>query len=190
MRRIVLLRHGQTASNAEGRIQGQIDTDLNEVGLIQAEALGTVFAADPPEKVVSSDLARARRTAQAVCDHIGVPLLVDERLRETHFGAWQGLTGDEVRAGWPEEYDAWRRHEGDPVGGETTVDVAVRARACVEEHLPVVRRGREQEDVGDDELLADVEQQDVLAELVSSGLGSRGRELDGAGGSRHADQAT
>ena len=136
MRRVVLLRHGQTASNAEGRIQGQIDTDLNEVGLVQAEALGTVFAADPPEKVVSSDLARARRTAQAVCDHIGVPLLVDERLRETHFGAWQGLTGDEVRAGWPEEYAAWRRHEGDPVGGETTVEVAVRARACVEEHLP------------------------------------------------------
>jgi probable phosphoglycerate mutase len=135
-RRIVLLRHGQTASNAEGRIQGQLDTPLNDVGLAQAQALGTVFAADPPTVVVTSDLQRARTTAQAVCDHVGLPLSVDERLRETFFGLWQGLTGAEVEAGWPAEFAAWRRHEGDPVGGESRLEVAERAVAAVTEHLP------------------------------------------------------
>jgi probable phosphoglycerate mutase len=136
VRRVVLLRHGQTASNAEGRIQGQLDTPLNEVGLAQAEALGTVFAVDPPSCVVSSDLLRARLTAQAVCDHIGLPLHVDARLRETFFGEWQGLTGDEVAAGWPEEYEAWRHHVGSPVGGETPAEVGARAVDVVREHLP------------------------------------------------------
>ena len=135
MRRIVLLRHGRTASNAEGRIQGQLDTPLDEVGLAQAEALGTVFAADPPARVVSSDLTRARTTAQAVCDHVGLPLLLDPRLRETHFGQWQGLTGAEVAAGWPSEFAAWRRHEGHAVDGESPAQVGERAVASALEHL-------------------------------------------------------
>jgi broad specificity phosphatase PhoE len=136
VRRIVLLRHGRTASNAEGRIQGQLDTPLDELGLMQAEALGTVFASDPPVAVISSDLSRARTTAQAVCDHVGLPLVLDERLRETHFGEWQGLTGPEVESRWPAEYVAWRHHTGDPVGGETRTQVAERALAAVSEHLP------------------------------------------------------
>jgi broad specificity phosphatase PhoE len=135
VRRIVLLRHGRTASNAEGRIQGQIDTPLDELGLAQAEALGTVFGADPPAAVVSSDLQRAQMTARAVCEHVGLPLTLDERLRETYFGDWQGLTGDEVAAGWPVAFEAWRRHEGHPVGGETPVEVGTRALAAAQEHL-------------------------------------------------------
>jgi broad specificity phosphatase PhoE len=129
------LRHGRTATNAEGRIQGQLDTPLDELGLVQADALGTVFATAPPVRVVSSDLSRARATAQAVCDHIGLPLLVDVRLRETDFGSWQGLTGDEVEAGWPTEYEAWRRHEGHPVNGESPRQVGERAVAVAREHL-------------------------------------------------------
>ena len=136
MRRIVLLRHGRTAHNADGRIQGQLDTPLDDVGLAQADALGTVFAADPPSVVVSSDLLRARRTAEAVCSHVGLPLLLDERLRETHFGAWQGMTGEEVSAQWPAEYAAWRRWEGIPVGGEEPSAVGFRAAAVVADYLP------------------------------------------------------
>jgi probable phosphoglycerate mutase len=135
VRRIVLLRHGRTAHNSEGRIQGQLDTPLDELGLAQAEALGTVFAADPPAKVVSSDLLRAQATAQAICAHVGLPLLLDARLRETYFGEWQGLTGDEVGAGWPDEFEAWRRHEGHPVGGETPAEVGERARQAALDHL-------------------------------------------------------
>ena len=81
MRRVVLLRHGRTAHNADGRIQGQLDVPLDELGLAQAQALGTVFAAAPPAVVVSSDLARARETARAVCEHVGLPLRLDPRLR-------------------------------------------------------------------------------------------------------------
>lgn len=136
-RRLVLLRHGRTAHNADGRIQGQLDVPLDELGQVQAEALGTVFAADPPTVVVSSDLSRARATAQAVCDHVGLPLVVDPRLRETHFGQWQGLTGDEVCVRWPSEYAAWRRYEGEAVDGEGREEVGERAVACALEHLPV-----------------------------------------------------
>lgn len=103
---------------------------------MQADALGTVFAAEPPVVVVSSDLQRASTTAQAVCDHVGLPLLLDARLRETHFGEWQGLTRAEVVARWPAEYAAWRRWESFPVGGEDPPTVGARAAACALEHLP------------------------------------------------------
>jgi broad specificity phosphatase PhoE len=103
---------------------------------MQAEALGTVFAADPPQVVVSSDLSRARDTAQAVCDHVGLPLLVDARLRETHYGEWQGMSAEELTAQWPAEFAAWRRWEGLPTGGEAPESVASRAVEVVVEHLP------------------------------------------------------
>ena len=141
MRRVVLLRHGRTAHNADGRIQGQLDVELDELGRVQAQALGTVFAAEPPAVVVSSDLARASATAQAVCDHVGLPLRLDPRLRETHFGAWQGLTGDEVSAQWPERFARWRRGEDSPVDGETAAQVGARAAEVVHEVLPEVPAG-------------------------------------------------
>lgn len=141
MRRVVLLRHGRTAHNADGRIQGQLDVELDEVGLAQAQALGTVFAASPPSVVVSSDLARARETARAVCEHVGLPLQLDARLRETHFGLWQGLTGAEVEERWPEHYARWRRGDDCPVEGETRLQVGTRAAAVVAEVLPSVDEG-------------------------------------------------
>ena len=95
-----------------------------------------MFAADPPTVVVSSDLSRARDTAQAVCDHVGLPLLVDGRLRETHYGSWQGRSGEELAAEFPSEFAAWRRWEGFPPGGETPAEVGARAAQVVEQHLP------------------------------------------------------
>ena len=142
MRRLVLLRHGRTAHNADGRIQGQLDVPLDELGLAQAEALGTVFSSDPPAVVVSSDLARAAATARAVCEHVGLPLRLDPRLRETHFGDWQGLTGPEVSARWPDLYERWRKGDDSPAGGETRLEVAARATAVVQEVLPSVPDGR------------------------------------------------
>ena len=141
MRRLVLLRHGRTAHNADGRIQGQLDVPLDEVGQAQAQALGTVFATQPPSYVVSSDLVRARDTAQAVCDHVGLPLDLDERLRETYFGEWQGLQLRDLEERWPEEFARWRVGQGGPVGGETMADVGTRAAAVVAEHLPALGEG-------------------------------------------------
>jgi broad specificity phosphatase PhoE len=141
VKRLVLLRHGRTAHNADGRIQGQLDVPLDEVGLAQAQALGTVFASDPPSVVVSSDLARAASTAEAVCSHVGLPLSLDVRLRETHFGLWQGLTGPEVEAQWPDLYARWRLGEDCPAEGETRLEVGTRAAAVVTEVLPSVPEG-------------------------------------------------
>jgi len=140
-RRVVLLRHGRTSHNADGRIQGQLDVELDELGVIQAERLGTVFESDPPSVVVSSDLARARETARAICDHVGLPLLLDVRLRETYFGTWQGRRLTDIEKEWPEEFSAWRQGRGAPVGGETMVEVGARAAAVVNEHLPAVPAG-------------------------------------------------
>jgi broad specificity phosphatase PhoE len=109
--------------------------------MAQAQALGTVFASSPPAVVVSSDLVRASETARAVCEHVGLPLRLDPRLRETHFGRWQGLTGDEVAAQWPEEFARWRRGDDCPVEGERAVDVGARAAAVVAEVLPEVSDG-------------------------------------------------
>jgi glucosyl-3-phosphoglycerate phosphatase len=100
-----------------------------------------VFASEPPAVVVSSDLARAAETARAVCEHVGLPLRLDPRLRETHFGLWQGLTGDEAAARWPSEFARWRRGDDCPVGGEKAVDVGARASAVVAEVLPSVADG-------------------------------------------------
>jgi broad specificity phosphatase PhoE len=108
---------------------------------VQADALGTVFAADPPSIVLSSDLSRARDTAAAVSQHVGLPLHLDERLRETHFGQWQGMTHPEIAERWPAELEAWRSWRGHAVGGEAPVEVAARARAAVEQWLPELPDG-------------------------------------------------
>ena len=98
VRRLVLLRHGQTEWNAGSRMQGQLDTDLTDLGRDQAAAAAEVLAKRQPVAIVSSDLRRALDTATALGERSGVPVRIDERLRETHLGDWQGLTHIEVDA--------------------------------------------------------------------------------------------
>ena len=95
-RRLVLLRHGETAHNADGIWQGQLDTELSVRGLAQAAAAGNALARVEAVRIVSSDLARAARTAEIVGQALGIPLALDERFREVHAGAWQGLTSAQV----------------------------------------------------------------------------------------------
>ena len=132
----MLLRHGRTAYNAEGRIQGQLDVDLDAVGRAQAVAVGEALAEATPYAVLSSDLTRALVTAESVAEHAGVEVSVDPRLREISLGSWEGLTGDEARTRYPEEHAAWVA--GEDVrrgGGETYAEAGARAAACV---TPVV----------------------------------------------------
>lgn len=107
MRRLVLLRHGQTAWNAEGRFQGHTDVELDEQGRAQAEAVAPVLAALSPTRLWSSDLARARQTAESVGSCAGLVPVLDARLREYDVGVRAGLTAAELREQHPEQYAAW-----------------------------------------------------------------------------------
>jgi probable phosphoglycerate mutase len=141
--RLVLWRHGRTEWNALGRFQGQLDPPLDEVGHNQAilAAPHLVAAGLDPEGtvVVSSDLSRAAETAATLTALLGVPLRLDERLREHGMGAWEGLTRDEVGARYPDQLADWMA--GRPVrgrGGEDPATVADRAVAALAD-LPSAR---------------------------------------------------
>jgi probable phosphoglycerate mutase len=119
-RRLVMLRHGQTDFNLGSRMQGQLDTELTE--------LGRVLAKHQPLRIVSSDLRRAYDTAVALGERTGLPVQVDRRLRETHLGDWQGMTHAEIDAVAPGARLAWRDDATwAPHGGESRVDVAARS---------------------------------------------------------------
>ena len=92
VRRLVMLRHGQTDFNLGSRMQGQLDTDLSELGRAQAVAAAEVLGKLQPLRIVSSDLRRAYHTAVMLGERTGLQVRVDQRLRETHLGDWQGLT--------------------------------------------------------------------------------------------------
>lgn len=127
-RRLVLLRHGRTAWNAEHRFQGQADPPLDDVGRAQAYEVAAILAAMRPTLLVSSDLARAWQTAAVVGQAVGMTPVLDPRLRERSLGHWEGLTLTEVAAQYPDEYAEWAA--GQDVrrrGGETRIEVAKRA---------------------------------------------------------------
>ena len=91
---------------------------------------------------MSSDLSRARDTAQALAERVGRDVVLDARLRELDLGAWQGLTSAEARERFPDEHQAWRAGLDRPRGGgETYRDAGERAAQCVAEHLPAVPAG-------------------------------------------------
>lgn len=137
-RRLLLLRHGQTTYNATRRMQGQLDTELSEEGVAQAERVAAHVGRRERDirRIVSSDLSRAAQTADVVGRVLGVDVERDSRLRETFLGQWQGRTHGEIDAEYPGQRATWR-HDATwaPPGGETRVEVAARMRAVVDELL-------------------------------------------------------
>ena len=134
VRRLVMLRHGQTEFNAGSRMQGQLDTELSDLGRDQAVAAAEVLAKRQPLLIVSSDLRRALDTAVVLGERSGLPVEVDTRLRETHLGDWQGMTHLEVDVAAPGARLAWRNDATwAPHGGESRVDVAQRGMPLVAE---------------------------------------------------------
>jgi len=99
---LICVRHGRTAWNADRRFQGQSDIPLDDEGLAQAQALAAHLRDEHFGLVLASDLARARKTAETIC--AGRPNVIEfvPELREMHFGAWEGLTWDQIIARWPE----------------------------------------------------------------------------------------
>lgn len=137
---LYLVRHGETEWNRTMRIQGQSDVELNAEGVEQARRLGSRMAGWRIDRAITSDLARARETARLALGERQLPLETDERLRERHFGEWEGLTREEVEARDGDGARRWRQKPWTfrPPGGESLADVARRAVPVVDE----LRRGK------------------------------------------------
>ena len=136
-RRVVVLRHGETDHNAARIWQGHLDTPLSRRGVEQADAVGPAIAALSPQRIVSSDLARARLTAESVGRATGIPVSLDPRLREIDVGAWQGMAAADVATQWPDVQAALARGEDVRRGehGETAAEVAQRVGEALTEQL-------------------------------------------------------
>ncbi|WP_031188004.1 MULTISPECIES: bifunctional RNase H/acid phosphatase [Streptomyces] len=127
---LVLLRHGETALTPQKRFSGSggCDPELSPAGQRQAEAVAAALAArGTVQAVVSSPLKRCRQTAETVAARLGLDVRVDEGLRETDFGAWEGLTFAEVQERYPQDLAAWLGSaKAAPTGGESFAAVARR----------------------------------------------------------------
>lgn len=123
--RICLVRHGETEWNVVRRLQGHIDIGLNTLGLRQAEAAGRWLKDEPVSALYSSDLKRARTTAEHVGRHLRLPVTTAAELRERRYGVLEGLTHEEAAAQHPEVYARFLARDPDyafPRGGESLVD--------------------------------------------------------------------
>jgi broad specificity phosphatase PhoE len=135
MTRLILLRHGETDWNVEGRWQGQIDTPLNARGLVHAAEAARTLNHIPIAAIYSSDLTRAYQTAQQVASIKGLPIHTDARLRELHQGAWQGMLVSEIKNRYKERFRQRTEnpHLVAPPGGESVQQVADRVLPCITE---------------------------------------------------------
>jgi probable phosphoglycerate mutase len=133
--RLCIVRHGETAWNAEGRVQGQTDVPLSPVGEAQARALREALAGERFAALYASDLARVRQTAAPAATALGLKPRLDARLRERHYGKFETLTYAEARERLPGDYARFRDKdpEYDFGHGERLRDFFSRAIACVGE---------------------------------------------------------
>lgn len=136
-----LIRHGESVSNAAGRVQGREDVELSVTGREQARDVAAwsrslLDAADAPpvDEIWTSPLRRARETAEAIAWATGLPLHIDEELQELHAGIFQGHLWADLEARFPEEVARWRSGDADYAipGGESRAELAARGRAALE----------------------------------------------------------
>ncbi len=162
---MILLRHGETEYNATSRMQGQLDTVLSDRGVAQAHAAAKELRGLGISKIVSSDLMRAKHTADVVGADLGLPVGVDTRLRETHLGDWQGKTHSEVDNEHDGARAVWRTDASwAPPSGESRLEVAARAREVVDELMRDYRQW-------DDSAVLLVAHGGTIAALTASLLG-------------------
>ena len=129
MTKLILIRHGESEANAEGVFAGQINPDLEQKGLDQA-SLTAKYVADnyKVDKIYSSDLQRAYKTALCLADITGLEVEKNQNLREIFAGDWEGLTFDQLQEKYPEEYGVWLNHIGKArcAGGESVAELGNR----------------------------------------------------------------
>lgn len=138
MVRIILIRHGETQWNIEGRYQGQEDTHLSEFGLKQGHLVAEGLKDIPIDIAISSPLERSYMTCTFCADLHGIPVKKDKRLLEINHGAWEGCLADEIEAKYPEKFHQWHSQPQlvtmPGPGGESLDDVCRRARAAFDDY--------------------------------------------------------
>jgi probable phosphoglycerate mutase len=132
---LVIIRHGETVWNVEGRMQGQLDAPLTETGLRQAHALGEALAGGRFDGFYTSDLERALGTARIVAERVGLAAVIDARLRERCLGIMQGMTLVQFEQAHPEEWARFCAEDPDYAlpEGESVNQRGERTIACAEE---------------------------------------------------------
>ena len=127
--KLLLVRHGETQWNKSNRFQGQNDIALNRRGLTQAGQTARALAKEPCAAVYSSPLRRTLQTAQEISHAVGAPIFNVDGLMELNLGDLEGVTGGEMRAGWPQIYNAWRENPANVAmpHGESLVQLQDRA---------------------------------------------------------------
>ena len=130
--RIIAIRHGETAWNADTRIQGHIDIPLSDVGRRQAALLGQALSGEPVTAIYASDLSRAWETAEYVGRALDVAVTPETALRERCFGEFEGKTFAEIEALLPEQSQRWRKRDPEftPAGGESLLTLRERVVAA------------------------------------------------------------
>lgn len=144
MTTLLLIRHGQTDWNLQGRYSGQSDIPLNQTGRDQACVTADALAQKPPDVIYSSDLLRARETAQLIARACNLPVYTDARLREIHQGVWEGMHFDDIKSRFAERFS---QRQADPLavaapGGETVGQVRERVLAAVRDIVQRHPHGR------------------------------------------------
>ena len=136
MIRIILLRHGETTWNIEGRYQGQEDTPLSPRGLEQGRKAALALKDIPIDWAISSPLSRSFETCRMAADYHHLPVIKDSRLIEISHGLWEGIHADEIEASYPKEFHLWHTHpeQVQMPEGENLEDVRKRARNAFDEY--------------------------------------------------------
>jgi len=134
MTQMVLVRHGETFWNSEGRIQGHFESSLNKTGLAQAQALAQRFKSQHFAALYSSDLSRAYETAGAISEKKGLPILVEPCLRERHLGIFQGVLKRELKRKFPDAFTSYKANDANYVipEGESLKQLSERSIKCLE----------------------------------------------------------
>ncbi len=148
---ILLIRHGETAWNRSGRVQGWRDSPLSDFGVVQAQALAARLAGDRIDRLISSDLGRARETAAPIASRLGISIDLDPGLRERNYGIFEGRTYGEIERDDPEAYGFLVRRDPAYVipQGESDAAFGIRVIRALERiataypgsHLAVVTHG-------------------------------------------------
>ena len=133
--RLFAIRHGETAWNRDARIQGQLDIPLNDTGRWQAQRVAQALRHEPLAAIYSSDLSRARTTAEPLAAALGLTVQTHPGLRERHFGVFQGRTWAELEQEHPDVVHAWKTRVPDfaPPGGESLLALRARVEATFAE---------------------------------------------------------